>query len=207
MLLGFISTGKSSTGNTILGTEAFQASPVSVTVSCEKQTAVVSGRTVSVIDTPPLIDRLLFMDHLQSEIEKSLEMSAPGPHVFLLVINLMIFIEERENKAKWFHENLALKHAIVLFPHADWMNLLIDEHLIEYIKTQSSIDSCCGRYHSFDNAKMQNRFQVLELLMEIDEILEKNGGTHYTKQKTFKRARNNNQSNTKQDDAGSCEIL
>ncbi len=44
---------------------------------------VVSGRTVSVIDTPPLI---LFMDCRQSEIEKSLEMSAPGPHVFLLVM-------------------------------------------------------------------------------------------------------------------------
>lgn len=210
-MLGLLSMGKSSTGNTILGREAFQASPVSATVSCEKQTAVVSGRTVSVIDTPPL---MLFIDHRQSEIEKSLEMSAPGPHVFLLVINLMIFTEESKNTVVWFQENLdrdALNHTIVLFTHADWMKLLIDEPLIEYIKKHSPlkslIDSCGGRYHSFDNAKMQNRFQVLELLIKIDEMLEKNGGTHYTKQKIFKRARNNNQSNTKQDDTGSCEIL
>ncbi len=213
MLLGLLSTGKSSAGNTILGRKAFQASPESATESCEKQTAVVSGRTVSVIDTPGLLDFLLFMDHRQSEIEKSLEMSAPGPHVFLLVINLMGFTEERKNTAKWFQENLerdALNHTIVLFTHAGWMNLLIDEPLTEYIKKhnalKSLIDSCGGRYHSFDNAKMQNRFQVLELLMKIDEMLEKNGGTHYTKHNIFKRAQNNNQSNTKQDDAGSCEI-
>ncbi len=131
---------------------------------------VVSGRTVSVIDTPPLI---LFMDHRQSEIEKSLEMSAPGPHVFLLVINPIGFTEERKNTVIWFQENLerdALNHTIVLFTHADWMNLLIDVPLIEYIKKHSPlkslIDSCGGRYHSFDNAKMQNRFQVLELLMK-----------------------------------------
>ncbi|XP_058632150.1 GTPase IMAP family member 8-like isoform X2 [Onychostoma macrolepis] len=213
VLLGLLSTGKSSAGNTILGRKVFQASPVSATESCEKQTAVVSGRTVSVVDTPPLIDRLLFMDHRQSEIEKSLEMSAPGPHVFLLVINLIGFTEERKNTVEWFQENLerdALNHTIVLFTHADWINLLTDEPLIEYIKKHSAlkslIDSCGGRYYSLDNAKMQNRFQVLELLMKIDEMLEKNGGTHYTKQNIFKRAQIKSQSNTEQDDSGGCEI-
>ncbi len=92
---------------------------------------VVSGRTVSVIDTPPLryrLDELLFMDHRQSEIEKSLEMSAPAPHVFLLVINPIGFTEERKNTVKWFQENLerdALNQTAI-FTHADWINLLID---------------------------------------------------------------------------------
>uniref|UniRef100_A0A8C1R0P5 GTPase IMAP family member 8 n=1 Tax=Cyprinus carpio TaxID=7962 RepID=A0A8C1R0P5_CYPCA len=210
VLLGLLSAGKSSAGNTILGRKAFQASPASATESCEKKTAVVSGRTVSVIDTPPL---MLFMNHRQSEIEKSLEMSAPGPHVFLLVINLIGFTEERKNIVKWFQENLerdALNHTIVLFTHADWMKLLIDEPMNEYIKKnnalKSLIDSCGGRYHSFNNKTMRNRFQVLELLMKIDEMLEKNGETHYTKQNLFKRAQRSNQSDTKQDDAGSCEI-
>ncbi len=60
-----------------------------------------------------------------SEIEKSLEMSAPGPHMFLLVMEVRDFTDERKNTAKWFQENLerdALNHTIVLFTHADWIN-------------------------------------------------------------------------------------
>jgi len=151
------------------------------------------------------------MAHQRCEIEKSLEMSAPGPHVFLLMINLLEFTEEK-NTVKWIQENFekdALNHTIVLFTRDDLLDLLIDEPLNEYLKKstdlQSLIDSCGGRFHSFNNKAVQNRFQVIELLVKIDEMMERNGGKHYTKHNIFKRAQSNNQPNTTQDD--SCIIL
>ncbi|XP_048051786.1 GTPase IMAP family member 8-like isoform X2 [Megalobrama amblycephala] len=207
VLLGLLGSGKSSTGNTILNRDAFRAGLMTTTRSSEKQEAVVFGRTISIIDTPGLLLSFLLMniqDHDHYKIEKSLELSVPGPHVFLLVINLLGFTEEEKNTVKWFEENLekdALNRTIILFTHGDLLNFLIDEPLIEYIEKKhndlkSLIDSCGGRYHSFDNDEMQNRFQVIELMMKIDEMMEKNGGGHYTKRNIFKR---------KQDDSG-CEI-
>lgn len=208
--MGLLGAGKSAAGNTILGRNAFRASLLTTTRSCEKQKAVVSGRTISIIDTPGLINRLL-VDR-QSEIEKSLEMSALGPHVFLLVINLFGFPEKERNQMKWFQENIekdVLNHTVVLFNHADLLNVLMDEPLNEYIKKnndlKSLIDSCGGRYHSFDNHAIQNRFQVMELLMKTDKMMEANGGVHYTKH-NIKRAWKTKELNALKQDTGACEI-
>ncbi|XP_067260272.1 GTPase IMAP family member 8-like [Chanodichthys erythropterus] len=143
VLLGLLGSGKSSTGNTILNRDAFRAGLMTTTRSCEKQEALVFGRTVSIIDTPGLLVSFLLMNiqvHDHYKIEKSLELSVPGPHVFLLVINLLGFTEEEKNTVKWFEENLekdALNRTIILFTHGDLLNFLIDEPLIEYIEKKT----------------------------------------------------------------------
>lgn len=130
-------------------------------------------------------------------------MSAPGPHVFLLVIGMEGLSREEKNPAKWFQENLekdALNHTVILVSHADWLNALIDEPLNEYIQKnkdlKSVIDSCGGRYHTLNNKDRNNQGQVAELLQKIDEMVQRNGGKHYTRQNIFKR----------QDDTGGCKI-
>lgn len=79
ILLGESKSGKTSARKTILGRDERRNSPYSATNSSEVQKAHVDGKTMKIIDTPGPTDA--------QEIVKCIKMSAPVPHVFLLVIS------------------------------------------------------------------------------------------------------------------------
>uniref|UniRef100_A0A3B1K105 AIG1-type G domain-containing protein n=1 Tax=Astyanax mexicanus TaxID=7994 RepID=A0A3B1K105_ASTMX len=195
--LNQMNSGSVLLGKTVVGQEAAanyiqeqklvkeDLSSNSVTSVCQKESTNVGQRWVTVIDTPGLFDTNVPNEEITKEIAKCITMSAPGPHVFLLVLTVGRFTPEEKEAVKTIQDLFgeeARGYTMVLFTRGDELQ---NKNIEEFIQTSNPylkflIEKCGNRFHVFNNKETRDQTQVTDLLEKIDSMVTENGGSCYT---------------------------
>ncbi|XP_029025029.1 GTPase IMAP family member 8-like [Betta splendens] len=185
VLLGLSGGGKSSSGNTILGSARFNidcgfeagvGEPVS-------RSAAVEGRWVTVVDTPGFSSRDTDYTQVKEHFSTMSRLSAPGPHVFVFVLRIGRMSREdfilTRSLLELFHR-AAPKHTMVLFTHGDDLKgRSIDELIRSSTCMSELVSKCQRRFCVFENSQSGDRFQVREFLDKVDDMVADNGGRYW----------------------------
>ncbi|TDH05326.1 hypothetical protein EPR50_G00143750 [Perca flavescens] len=164
VLLGCPGGGKSSSGNTILGSQQFESVGGSDSVSTGPvcKSARVEGRWVTVVDAPGITDPT--GNQLYEGIMNWIAEASPGPHVFVIVVRIgsMFTADIKLFKLlKQLFGGDVPKYSMVLFTHGDKLKggQSIEDLIQSNQHVSELVSRCGGRFCVFDNKTKRSREQ------------------------------------------------
>ncbi|RXN16039.1 GTPase IMAP family member 8-like protein [Labeo rohita] len=155
-------------GNTILGKVAFHIQTPSY---LQKQIVAISGdveeRHITVINTVHLLQEKLSNQQIKQGMRECLSLSAPGPHVIVLVLQYKDFSENDRHRVKYvlnLFSKQAMKHTIVLTTDEQTHR---NKFTSKNIVIPDLIRDCGGRHLKFETTNSAWRSEMFKRIEKI----------------------------------------